>query len=219
MREMLEIAEEPSEKKAMDLIWGSSFAKRLATDIPAARAKDSPSYVLDLLPRPHAPRHTTFVPFLMTTPAPVLFFPLTFLREPSVAITNTSSLFAASTILSLMLSLCSVRWSFGGGLVVENRGCEVRSRSHGGLCRGLRVGEEDALVSSAILASGDFLEGSVRSLVSKLLNLRLIFGLLNGIFLRTGLVRRSLCSRMEAEWQSLRMQNSMGEMCEMYWRA
>ena len=31
VREMLEIAEELSEKKAMDLIWGSSFARRLAT--------------------------------------------------------------------------------------------------------------------------------------------------------------------------------------------
>ena len=114
VREMLEIAEELLEKKAVDLIWGSSFAKCLATDIPAARAKDSLSYVLDLLLRHHEPRHTTFVPFLMTTPAPVLFFPLTFLHEPSIAITNTSSLFATSTILSFMLSLCSVRWSFGG---------------------------------------------------------------------------------------------------------
>ena len=219
MREMLEIAEELLEKKAMDLIWGSSFAKCLATDIPAARAKDSLSYVLDLLLRHHEPCHTTFVPFLMTTPAPVLFFPLTFLRKPSIAITNTSSLFATSTILNFTLSLCSVHQSFGGGLVVENRGCEVRSCSHGGLCRGLRVGEEDTLVSSAILASGNFLEESVQSLVSRLLNLRLIFGLLNGIFLRMGLVRRSLCSRMEAEWQSLRMENSMGEMCEMCWRA
>ena len=41
MREILEIAEELSEKKAMDLIWGLSFVKRLATDIPAVRAKDS----------------------------------------------------------------------------------------------------------------------------------------------------------------------------------
>ena len=81
--------------------------------------------------------------------------------------------------------------------MVENRGCEVRSHSHGGLCRGLRVGEEDVLVSSAILTSSNFLEGSVQSLVSKLLNLRLIFGLLNSIFLRTGLVRRSLCSWMK----------------------
>ena len=103
--------------------------------------------------------------------------------------------------------------------MVENRRCEVRSCSHGGLCRGLRVGEDDALVSSAILTSGDFLEVSVWSLVSKLLNLRLMFGLLSGIFLRTGLVRRSLCSQMEAEWQSLRMENLMGEMCEMCWRA
>ena len=102
---------------------------------------------------------------------------------------------------------------------MENRGCEVMSCSHGGLCRGLRVGEEDVLVSLAILTSGNFLEGSVRSLVSKLLNLRLIFGLLNGIFLRMGLVRRSLCNQMEAEWQSLQMENSMGEMCEMCWRA
>ena len=44
--------------------------------------------------------------------------------------------------------------------MVENRRCEVRSCSHGGLCRGLRVGEEDTLVSSAIHASGDFLEES-----------------------------------------------------------
>ena len=130
---MLEIAEELSEKNVMDLIWGSSFTKCLAAAIPAARAKDSPSYVLDLLPRPHAPHHTTFVPFLMTTPAPVLFFPLTFLHEPSMAITNTSSLFATSVILSLMFSSSSVHWSFGGGLVVENHGCEVRSCSHGGL--------------------------------------------------------------------------------------
>ena len=55
------------------------------------------------------------------------------------------------------------------------------------------------LVSSAILASGNFLEESVQSLVSRLSNLRLIFSLLNGIFLRMGLVRRSLCSWMEAE--------------------
>ena len=75
------------------------------------------------------------------------------------------------------------------------------------------------LVSSAILASSDFLEESVWSLVSRLLNLRLIFGLLNVIFLRMGLVRRSLCSQMEAKWQSLQMENSMGEMCEMCWRA
>ena len=219
VREMLKIAEELSEKKVMDLIWRSSFARRLATDIPAARAKDSPSYMLDLLLRPHELCHTTFVPFLMTTPAPVLFFPLPFLHKLSIAITNTSSLFATSTILSFMLSLCSVHRSFGGGLVVENHRCEVRSCFHGGLCRGLRVGEEDALVSSAILASGDFLEESVQSLVSRLLNLGLIFSLLNGIFLRMGLVRRSLCSWMEAEWQSLQMENSMGEMCEMCWRA
>ena len=32
MREMLEITEELSEKKAMDLIQGSSFTKYLATD-------------------------------------------------------------------------------------------------------------------------------------------------------------------------------------------
>ena len=64
---MLEIAEELLEKKAMDLIWGLSFTNHLAAAIPAVRAKDSPLYVLDLLPRPHAPRHTTFVPFLMTT--------------------------------------------------------------------------------------------------------------------------------------------------------
>ena len=76
--------------------------------------------------------------------------------------------------------------------MAENHGCEVRSCSHGGLCRGSRVGEEDTLVSLAILASSNFLEESVQSLVSRLLNLRLIFGLLNGIFLRTGLVRRSL---------------------------
>ena len=101
---------------------------------------------------------------------------------------------------------------------MENCGCEVRSCSHGGLCRG-RVGEEDALVSLAILASGDFLEVSVWSLVSKLLNLRLMFSLLNGIFLRMGLVRRSLCSQMEAEWQSLQMESSMGGMCKMCWRA
>ena len=31
VREMLEIAEELSEKKAMDLIWGSSFTRRLVT--------------------------------------------------------------------------------------------------------------------------------------------------------------------------------------------
>ena len=205
MREMLEIAEELLEKKAMDLIWGSLSAKHLATDIPAVKVKDSPLYVLDLLLRPHEPHQTTFVPFLMTMPAPVLFFPLTFLCEPSIAITNTSSLFATSTVLSLTFSSCSVCQSFGGGLVVENRRCEVRSCSHGGLCRGLRVGKEDVLVSSAILASGNFLEESVRSLVSRLLNLRLIFSLLNGIFLRTGLVRRSLCSWMEAEWQSGRV--------------
>ena len=136
VREMLEITEELLEKKAMDLIWGSSFTKHLATDIPAARVKDSPLYVLDLLPRPHEPCHTMFVPFLMTSPAPVLFFPLTFLHRLSIAITNTSSLFAASTILSFTLSSCSVHRSFGGGLVVENHGCEVRSCSHGGLCRG-----------------------------------------------------------------------------------
>ena len=140
MREMLEITEELSEKKAMDLIWGLSFTKHLATDIPTARVKDLPSYVLDLLPRPHEPHHTMFAPFLMTTPAPVLFFPLTFLCEPSIAITNTFLLFSASPILIFTLSSCSVCQSFGGGLVAENHGCEVRSCSHGGLCRGSRVG-------------------------------------------------------------------------------
>ena len=103
--------------------------------------------------------------------------------------------------------------------MTKNHECEVRSCSHGGLCRGSRVGEEDALVSLAILTSGDCLEESVWSLVSRLLNLRLIFGLLNGIFLRTGLVGRSLCSWMEAEWKSLKMENSMGGMCKMCWRA
>ena len=44
VREMLATAEELSEKKAMDLIWGSSSMQHLATDIPAARVKDSPSY-------------------------------------------------------------------------------------------------------------------------------------------------------------------------------
>ena len=54
MREMLEIAEELLEKKAMDLIWGALFAKCLATDIPTARVKDSPSYV-HVGPPPKAP--------------------------------------------------------------------------------------------------------------------------------------------------------------------
>ena len=57
----MEIAEELSEKKAMDLIWGSLFAKCLAAAIPAVRAKDSPLYVLDLLPRPHVP-HEVLAP-------------------------------------------------------------------------------------------------------------------------------------------------------------
>ena len=135
VRDMLETAEELLEKKAMDLIQKSSFTKCLATDIPAARVKDSLSYMLDLLLRPHEPCHMMFTPFLITMPAPVLFFPLTFLHEPSVAITNTSSLFSASPILSFTLSSCSVCRSFGGGLVVENHGCEVRSCSYGGLCR------------------------------------------------------------------------------------
>ena len=56
-------------------------------------------------------------PFLMTTPAHVLFFLLTFLCEPSVAITNISSLLSTSFILCFTPSLCSSHQSFGGGLV------------------------------------------------------------------------------------------------------
>ena len=71
-------------------------------------------------------------------------------------------------------------------MVVEKHGWEERFCSHGGLCSGLRVGEGDTLVRLAILTNGDFLAESVQSLVSRLLNLRLIFGLLIGIFFRMG---------------------------------
>ena len=126
VREILDIAEELSERKTMDLMRGSSSAKRLATNIPAARVKDTPSYVFHLLPRPHEPHQTTFTPFLMTMPAPVLFFHLTFLRELSVAITSTPSFLSASSILRFVLSSCSVCSSFGGRMVVEKHGWEER---------------------------------------------------------------------------------------------
>ena len=96
MTEMLEIAEELLEKKVMDLIWGSLSVRHLATNIPAVRANDSPSYVLDLLPKPYEPHHIILSPFLITTPAPILFFPL---HKPSVAITRTSLLLSASFVL------------------------------------------------------------------------------------------------------------------------
>ena len=35
VREMLEITEELLEKKVMNLIWGLSFTRHLATDIPS----------------------------------------------------------------------------------------------------------------------------------------------------------------------------------------
>ena len=43
----------------------------------------------------------------------------------------------------------------------------MKSCFNGGLYRGSRVGVDVALVSPAIFASGDFLEGSGQSLVSK----------------------------------------------------
>ena len=92
------------------------------------------------------------------------------------------------------------------------RGWEVRSRSQGGLYRGLRVGVVIMLLSSAILPRGDFLEGAGQSLVSRLSNLRLMVGLLSGIFVRTGLDGSSLCRWIDAEWLSLWMVCLMGGM-------
>ena len=122
MRGMLEIAKELSEKKVMDLIRGLSSARSLAIDIPAVRANDSPLYVLDLLPRPNEPHHNILSPFLITTPASVLFLPLTFLHKPSVAITRTSLLLSASLVLCFTSSSYSICQSFGGGLVMEKCG-------------------------------------------------------------------------------------------------
>ena len=92
------------------------------------------------------------------------------------------------------------------------RGWEVRSHSQGGLYRGLRVGVVIMLLSSAILPRGDFLEGAGQSLVSRLSNLRLMVGLLSGIFVRTGLDGSSLCRWIDVEWPSLQMVCSMGGM-------
>ena len=61
-----------------------------------------------------------------------------------------------------------------------------------GLYRELRVEVDVVLVSSAILPKGDFFEGAGQSLVSRLSILRLIDGLLSGIFVRMRLDVRSL---------------------------
>ena len=87
--------------------------------------------MLGLLLRPQEPRQIVLFPFLITTPAPVLFLPLTFLHDPSVAITRTSSSLSALLILCFASSVCSDCWSFGGVLVVVKRGWEVRSCSQG----------------------------------------------------------------------------------------
>ena len=113
-------------------------------------------------------------------------------KVPSVAINRTSSFLSTPLIFCFTSSTCSVCWSFGGVLVVVKHGWEVRSHSHGGLYRGLRVGVAIALVSLAILPRGDFLEGAGQSLASRLSILRLMVGLLSGIFVRTGLDVRSL---------------------------
>ena len=78
-------------------------------------------------------------------------------------------------------------------------GWEVRSCSQGDLYWGLRVGVVVTLVSSAILPRGDFLEGTLWSLVSRLSNLRLMVGLLSRIFVRTGLDGSSPCRWIDAE--------------------
>ena len=54
------------------------------------------------------------------------------------------------------------------------------------------MGMEVALVNLAILYSGDFLDGSGRSLVSELLWRRLMVGLLSSILARVGFDGRSL---------------------------
>ena len=138
-------------------------------------------------------------PHLTTRPAPVLFPPLTLLFDPSFARTSISSLPSACFIFFLTSSSSSLFFSFGGGLVVLNWLEELRSNFQGGLKSGLSVGMEVALVSSAILASSEVLDGFIARGMRLLLCCRVIFGFGSGILSRVSDIGRSLWRQMDDE--------------------
>ena len=76
---------------------------------------------------------------------------------------------------------------------------ELRSSFHGGLKSGSSVGVEVALVSLAILESGEVVDGLMVRGIRLLLWRRVILGFGSGILASVGEVGRSLWRRIEDE--------------------